>query len=135
MTPVNTKVRERVILKRIMTVAKFIGLHPLRLALQPGVEAGWPDVLVFGSGRHLLGIEAKAPGGKVTPLQKTRGRTIQSCGFDWVVCDGVQKVDFTLLSFGAKCTGLEFITWEEFQKTDRDEIDQLIYAESERKKS
>lgn len=41
----------------------------LRLALQPGVEAGWPDTLFLFTGGFPLFIEFKAPGEEPTPKQ------------------------------------------------------------------
>lgn len=54
-------------------------LH-LRLALMPGVAAGWPDLQVFVPGGLTLLVEMKRPGKKPTDLQMRRLSDLNAIG-------------------------------------------------------
>lgn len=58
-----------------------LGLRFVRLSLQPGVEVGWPDVIVLGPERgdgRVMFMETKAPGKQMRPIQKERARELVS---------------------------------------------------------
>lgn len=66
------------------------GLKFIRLALQPGVQAGWPDWIILLSGGRPLWVEMKDPALRGTdarsPQQKLRHRELEKLGYD--VCTG-----------------------------------------------
>lgn len=109
---------EAQILKRCKTRAKDLGLRPLRIAMRPGVESGWPDLFVFGPNKNLLGAETKRPGKEPTPLQLERGKTMAMFGFAWAKIDSLDDADFTLLNFARHCIGERLLSrteWEAMQ--------------------
>ena len=59
-------------LKAVTAWLKEAKLPYIRMALQPGVAAGWPDLLILPPGGLCFFIEMKAPGKKPNPLQERR---------------------------------------------------------------
>ena len=87
------------ILKRAKTVAKDYGFVPIRCAFMPGVEGGWPDLMILGPGRSILFMETKRQGKKLTPLQARRRRQIEDLGHFYVKCDSFESVERALARF------------------------------------
>ena len=104
---------EREILKFTKVCAKTLGLYCLRVSMRPGVEVGWPDILVFGPGQ-VLGMETKRPGKSATKMQVFRGETLRAYGFMWVKCDSKADVKFTLTNFARHCAGDRLLSRVEF---------------------
>jgi hypothetical protein len=98
------KETEKQILAHVKKFSKELGLYALRVSMRPGVEAGWPDNLIFGPG-HVLGLETKSPGKKATPLQLERAKTMVAYGQYWAKCDSKHDVEFTLTNFAKACVG------------------------------
>lgn len=70
--------------KELAKVTKWLRLNNLasiRLALQPGVASGWPDLLVLLPGGVALFVEMKAPGKKPRPNQVPRLELLDDLGF------------------------------------------------------
>lgn len=72
-------------LKKVVDFLKAAKLLYLRLALMPGVSAGWPDLQVFVPGGLILLVEMKRPGRKPTDLQARRLSDLNAIGHhaDW----------------------------------------------------
>lgn len=87
------------ILKRAKTVAKDYGFVPIRCAFMPGVEGGWPDLMILGPNRSILFMETKRRGKNLTPLQKHRRRQIEALGHFYVKPDSFEAVDEALAAF------------------------------------
>lgn len=90
------------VLAALRAAARSHGLGFLRLALQPGVGAGWPDALIIGRGGHVLWVEAKAPGKTVRPAQAARLRYLWGEGHDAVVVDSVDAAREALDEFAER---------------------------------
>ena len=64
------------------------------------VGSGWPDYTIYVGGTYADGfvrdprtffVEFKAPGGKLTPLQKKIREELEHLGFEYYVVDDVAK--------------------------------------------
>lgn len=62
--------------------------------------AGVPDRLVFLPGGCFGLVEAKAPGKKLRPLQRSRHRLFRKLGFKVYVLDSVEDIDRILDEIG-----------------------------------
>lgn len=60
---------------------------PIRIAMQAGVSAGWPDYCFVLPHGVSVWIEFKAPGKKPTPLQELRLTTLRERGHYAAVID------------------------------------------------
>ena len=67
-------------LRKVIEFLKAAKLLHLRLALMPGVAAGWPDLQVFVPGGLTLLVEMKRPGKKPTDLQARRLSDLNAIG-------------------------------------------------------
>jgi len=93
-------VSEKDIQRRVIKHAESKGVLVIRLALQPAVRAGWPDVLFLFQGGVALFIEFKATGKRPTPLQVDKLERLKVQGFMAHTCDdtleGINLVDSIL---------------------------------------
>lgn len=94
---------EKAVLARLKKQAKAHGLRFVRLSLRPGVEAGWPDVIVLGPNRQIVFIETKAPGKPLKPIQEERAREIGSFGHLYHKVDSVEDADVAMKNFMIWC--------------------------------
>lgn len=82
------------------------GLKHIRLALQPGVQAGWPDwIILIASGRPLF-VEMKRPDmrGKDgrSERQKLRHAELEALGYDVrTVYSGDEAIAATMARLGS----------------------------------
>jgi hypothetical protein len=85
--------------------ARLMGMVPLRLSMQRGVEVGWPDLIVlksnvpYGTPGSVLFMEVKAEGGKPSEIQQARLQQLRSLGFEPIVAAGRAEVDAALVKF------------------------------------
>lgn len=95
------------LLKRFLEWLDLRAIPYIRLALQPGVLTGWPDVEILLRGGKPLFIEFKRPGvTEARPTQDERHATLRSRGyavlltdsFDEAVAAVTQAVDARRLS-------------------------------------
>lgn len=56
------------------------GLKVVRLALMPGVKAGWPDTIILGPAGVAVWVELKAPGKKPSRRQLERISDLHKLG-------------------------------------------------------
>ena len=59
--------------------------------VSPGV-VGVPDRLILLPGGRSIFIELKAPGKKLSPIQKYRAKELAELGFDVLCIDSVEKI-------------------------------------------
>ena len=78
-------------LSRITRWLKANRINYVRLAFQPGVAAGWPDLMVLLSPGVPLFLEIKRPGKGPTPLQATRLGQLNELGFNAGWFDNADK--------------------------------------------
>ena len=69
------------VLKDIKAWLKAKGITFIRMALQPGVQVGWPDLMVLLPGGMAVFVEVKAAGKKPTPIQKAKLELLSERGF------------------------------------------------------
>jgi hypothetical protein len=62
-----------------------------------GLARGWPDYLIVLDGK-LLGIELKAPGGKVGDVQREVGDKFVANGFAWTIARSLADVESFLIA-------------------------------------
>lgn len=99
-------VSESTILNYAKTLAKRLGLQPIRQTFRQGAEVGWPDLIVLGPNRGALFMETKAPKKKATPIQQERARVICSYGHAYCKPDSIEAVDKALMGFAQYCIAL-----------------------------
>jgi len=80
---------EKRIQNKAIEHAKGRGIRTIRLALQPGVARGWPDVLFLIPGGRPLFIEFKAPGKRPSEVQKLRIAQLKEDGYAVAVSDNL----------------------------------------------
>lgn len=97
---------EATILKFAKESAKILKLRPLRVSMRQGVEAGWPDLFVFGPNRYILGVETKRPGATASPIQLERAREMSMFGHAWCKPDSKEAVAHALVNFARHCVGI-----------------------------
>lgn len=78
---------EGLIQSKVLAFARRHGVETLRLALMPGVAAGWPDSLLLFPGGRAAFYEFKRPGGRLSDLQKVRLERLRGLGFTAEVFD------------------------------------------------
>jgi hypothetical protein len=91
------------ILAAVKRQSKALGLRMIRMAFLPGVEGGWPDVLILGPNRGALFIETKAPGQPLRRLQEHRAKEITAMGHQFCKVDNVRQVYDVLAAFAEGC--------------------------------
>lgn len=64
-----------------------------------GLKPGMPDILVFYDGT-CVGLELKAPGGKMSAVQLEMRDKLQKAGIDVFACDSIDAVVRVLLALG-----------------------------------
>ena len=64
--------------------------HAKRLKAQ-GMQPGCVDLLIFGAGRT-VGIELKAPGGYLSPVQKSFHARLEAAGVPVFVCRSLDEI-------------------------------------------
>jgi len=69
-----------------------------------GLQRGMPDIVIVGPGGRFLGIELKAPKGKVSEHQNQMFDRIISFGGDVQVCRSLEEVKSALTQWGIKET-------------------------------
>jgi hypothetical protein len=57
-----------------------------------GLKRGMPDLIIFGPGGKVLGIELKREGGSQSPEQKVMAQMFADCGCWYVLCRSVEEV-------------------------------------------
>lgn len=62
-----------------------------------GTAKGWPDYLILIDGR-LLGIELKAPGGRVSDEQRAVGDSFVANGASWTIARSLDDVEAFLIA-------------------------------------
>lgn len=63
-----------------------------------GVQAGWPD-LHLADGRPGLWIELKAPGGRLSELQREKHTALRAAGYPVAVCYTVEEFATTITEY------------------------------------
>ena len=92
-------------LRKVVDFLKAEKLLHLRLALMPGVAAGWPDLQVFVPGGLTLLVEMKRPGRKPSDLQARRLSDLNAIGHhaNWFSNsdDAIRWIMATIVTFHA----------------------------------
>ena len=83
--------RERVVERRLVLRATQRGWLALKFT-SPG-RRGFPDRLLLGPHGEVCFVECKAPGGRLTPLQRHTHEILASYGRPVTVLDSVAAVD------------------------------------------
>lgn len=95
---------EAKVLARAKKQAKASGLKPIRCAFMPGVESGWPDLLILGPFRCILFMETKSAGKPLTKLQDHRRHEIVNLyGHAYSKPDTKEQVDEAIAAFVEHC--------------------------------
>jgi len=81
--------KEKDVIRDVLKHAKARNIPYIRLAMQVGVSAGWPDYVFLTPGGRALFIEFKAPGRKPTALQAARLKTLAQQDYYAYVVDSV----------------------------------------------
>jgi hypothetical protein len=80
------------LLKRFLAWLDLRGIPYIRLALQPGVKTGWPDVEVLLRGGRPIFIEFKRPGvTKPRVTQAARRAELEACDYEVLVTDSFDE--------------------------------------------
>ena len=96
--------KEARVLARAKAQAKAHGLRAIRMAMQRGVEGGWPDLVILGPNRGVLFMETKRRGKPLTPLQEERRREIvEDYGHLYSKPDTNEAVDHAIKGFAEFC--------------------------------
>jgi hypothetical protein len=101
----ETMTPEGRIVQRVKRVAREQGLRLVRLSLRPGVEVGWPDILIMGHSRGLLWVECKAPGKPLRLIQQRRRDEVMRYGHEYAKIDSLEDASAVLLAFARRCEG------------------------------
>lgn len=64
-----------------------------------GTQKGWADYLIVHDGR-LIGLELKAPGGRISPEQRAFGDALVANGFSWSIVRSLDEVETFLRGEG-----------------------------------
>lgn len=75
------------ILSKLTKWLRERGVRFIRLALQPSVQRGWPDLCVLVPGGAPLFLELKRPGGVASPTQLLRMEELRNAGYLVEICD------------------------------------------------
>lgn len=75
-----TTTQEGKILAKILKFARLNNIKYIRLALQPFVETGWPDVVFLLRNGVTFWVEIKSPGKEPTPKQWAKLDDLSSVG-------------------------------------------------------
>lgn len=87
----RAKRAERDVLRALLTECRRQKVVFIRCAFMPGVEAGWPDVLLLPKGGRPVFVELKRPGGALSKLQKFRAQELQRLAYRVLVVDTVEE--------------------------------------------
>lgn len=66
-----------------------------------GVQAGFPDILIFSDGKGYC-LEVKAEGGRLSPLQKLVKQNLEEQGIPYAVVRSIQDVRESLDEWGVR---------------------------------
>lgn len=66
-----------------------------------GVQAGFPDILIFSDGKGYC-LEVKAEGGRLSPLQKIVKQNLEEQGIPYAVVRSIQDVRESLAEWGVR---------------------------------
>jgi hypothetical protein len=85
------------LLARLTKWLKQTGVRFIRLALQPGVKRGWPDLCILIPGGAPLFVELKAPGGETSEQQDLRIGELRDAGYAVQVHDAYDEAVAAIL--------------------------------------